>query len=475
MRHNSSLNYIIIYFCLSIIFIPFQEAFGQSGQKARRVEEGKRAALDFLSSHEQKILLAESRLMLDYGGWLDIRHEESQDTDNNSNVPDTFTSSFSVDPRLWMRFILKPPADGSYPNEHVVYLRVKHLYIERRPPDQNEGYDQDGPHLDYLYAVIDLRPFSIEAGRRYYMVGQGIAYGNVNDGAELILNLNNWTIRGFVSQTLPHEDNIDTSVPNFENEGARTYYAAEATYVGLYGHGIYGYFLSQRDGGGKYAADPLHDFTYDSEYFGLGLQGKLLPQVHYWAEAMKETGESRVFATREAKDVDAWAADVGVTWDIDAYSHPNVTFEYAFASGDADRTSVTDTQNGNLIGDDNNFLYFGYLPAGFAFAPRLSNLQFCKLSLLAKPFEKFKRLENFTFGVDYYRYYKDEKSGGIYDADAVLNEKYVGSELDMRFSWKMLSDLSWTIEYGRFMPGDTYAEPAKDSEYYFSIGTTLTY
>lgn len=475
MHYKSPFKFLKICICLSIIFAPFQEAFGQSGQKARRVEEGKRTALDFLLNQEQQILSDESRLFLDYGGWLDIRHEEFQDTDNDSDVDDTFTSSFSVDPRFWMRFILKPPADGSYPNEHVVYLRLKHLYVEKRPPDQNEGYDRDGPHIDYAYAVIDLRPFSIEVGRRYYMVGQGIAYGNVNDGAELLLNLNNWTIRGFVSQTLPHEDNIDTSVPNFESEGDRTYYAAEATYVGLYGHGIYGYYLAQRDGGGKYPSTPTNDFTYDSEYIGLGLQGKLFPQVHYWAEVMKETGESRVFTTQEVKDIDAWAADFGVTWDIDVYSHPNVTFESAFGSGDADRTSVTDTENGNLTGDDNNFLYFGYLPAGFALAPRLSNLQFYKLSLLAKPLEKYNRFKNLTFGVDYYRYYKDEKSGGIYDEDAVLAEKYVGSELDMRLSWKMLSDLSWTIEYGYFMPGDAYAEPAKDSESYFSIGTTFTF
>ncbi|MCK5340385.1 MAG: hypothetical protein KAJ60_04880, partial [Desulfobulbaceae bacterium] len=141
MRHK----YLTICICLTIIFVPFQAAFGQSGQKARRVEEGKRTALDFLSGQEQKILLNESRLMLDYGGWLDIRHEDFQDTDNDSNTRDTLASSFSIDPRFWTRFIIKPPADGSYPNEHVIYLRVKHLYIERRPFDQNDAHDHDGP------------------------------------------------------------------------------------------------------------------------------------------------------------------------------------------------------------------------------------------------------------------------------------------------------------------------------------------
>ena len=471
MRHK----YLTICICLTIIFVPFQAAFGQSGQKARRVEEGKRTALDFLSGQEQKILLNESRLMLDYGGWLDIRHEDFQDTDNDSNTRDTLASSFSIDPRFWTRFIIKPPADGSYPNEHVIYLRVKHLYIERRPFDQNDGHDHDGPHLDYAYAVIDLRPFSMEIGRRYYMVGQGIAHGNVNDGAELNLTLNNWTIKGFVSHTLPNEDNIDTSVPNFEKDGDRTYYAVEATYVGLYDHGIYSYFLCQRDGNGNYPSDPLHDFTYDSEYVGVGLQGKLLPQMHYWAEVIRETGKSRVFETRETKNIHAWGVDVGITYDLDVYSKPNFTFEYAFGSGDADRMSVTDTENGNLSGDDNNFLSFGYLPAGFAFSPRLSNLHFLKWSILAKPLEKYKRFRNLTLGIDYYRYFKDKKNGSIYDGDAVLAARDVGSELDLRLAWKMLSDLSWTIEYGHFMPGDAYAGSANDSEKYFSIGTTLTF
>ena len=197
--------------------------------------------------------------------------------------------------------------------------------------------------------------------------------------------------------------------------------------------------------------------------------------MHYWAEVIRQTGESVVYDTMQKRDVEAWAYDLGISYDWDVYSDPNLSLEYAFGSGDSDRVSVTDTLDGNISGDDKNFHYFGYLPAGYALSPRLSNLQFAKAAVLFKPLEKYKLFKNFSLGIDYYRYFKDEKDGGIYDTEAINSDTDIGDEVDLTIFWQILSDLTLELQYGYFMPGDAYPDAFDDSEQYYSASMTLSY
>jgi hypothetical protein len=455
-----------------LAFLLPQKASAQTAEQQRRVSEEK---IRKLRQTELNVLKGEGRFTMDYEGWINYRYDNYSDDDNDSSTSDALDYTHSIDTRFWIRGALKPPAGASYPNEHSFYIRFKNLYIKRQPEDQKGAYDNDGPHLDYAYLVLDIRPVWMEIGRRYYSVGQGLAYSNVNDGIELLLATTNWNIKSFVSHTLPREDNIDTSVPGYSRKSERTFYAVEATYLGIPDQGVYAYYLRQRDDSDPDPPDPFHKYTYDSEYAGLGLQGKVIANMHYWAELIRQTGESRVFDTGEKRDVDAWAADVGITYDLDFYSKPNISVEYAYGSGDSDRISVTDTQNGNIRGDDNNFLYFGYLPAGYALSPRLSNLHFIKAGVLLKPLERYNAFRNFSLGLDYYKYFKDKNLGGISDVDATENNSDIGSEIDVNFTWEILSDLSISFQYGRFKPGDAYPDSNNDIEEYFSFDTTFTF
>lgn len=468
MRNNLLLAILVL---IALSFLPVR-AMGQTPEAQRRVEGEKRKALE---ETELKILKGENRLVYEYGGWINYRYDEYNNDDNDSSTTDTIDYEQSLDSRLWLKATLKPPAGASYANEHSIYIRVKDLGIQRRPDDTGGGYDHDGPHLDYAYAVLDFRPLWLEAGRRYFSVGQGISYSNVNDGVELYGLFQDWNLRSFIAQTIPHEDNVDTSVPGWKKGSDRTYYALEATYLGIPDHGLYGYILIQQDKSNAEPQDPPHNYTYNSGYFGLGSQGKLTPRMHYWVEIIKETGRSHIYDTTEKKRIDAWAGDFGVSYDWEVYSHPNFSIEYAFGSGDSSRTNVTNTLSGNTSRVDNNFLYFGYLPAGYAFSGRLSNLHFYKLGALFKPLEKHHFFRNLTLGIDYYKYYKDEKAGGIYDTDATLNSYDIGREIDLNISWQVLSDLSWSFQYGYFGPGKAYPDSADTPETYLSISTTVTF
>jgi len=264
-------------------------------------------------------------------------------------------------------------------------------------------------------------------------------------------------------------------VPGFDKSSDRYFYGFEYGYSGILGHNFYGYAVVEKDYSNPEPQDPAHTFRYDAQYFGLGGKGRIAPPFSYDLELIKENGKGFIFDTQEKKDVDAWAGRFKIAYEPDMQTHPSLSFEYAFGSGDSDRTSVTDTEGGNASGRDKNFLYFGYIPTGYALFPRLSNLHLYRAGLSLRPMEKNTLFRHLTVGIDYYKFYKDKAGGGISDSEATQDSHDVGSEVDLTLGWRIFSDLGCSVNYGHFMPGEAYPESNKESEDYFSVSTTLTF
>lgn len=458
----------------------------ETKEEERRIEEEKRRTL---TPTERAVLEEQKRWVVDYGGWVNFRYDDYKDDDNDASTSDGLSESLTTDLRFWTKLTLKPPPDAGYQNVHSLYLRVKDAHVVDRGADtaKHHDYNEEGPHLDYGYLVLDLRPVWLELGRRYFSVGQGIAYSNVHDGVETMAVLGEWNIKSFASTTLPSEQNIDVSVPgfdevdhrnffpSFDENHHRNFYGMEITYLGVRNHGLYLFGVFQDDRTTENPDDRLQDYRYDSVYLGLGSQGKLRTNLHYWAEIIQELGTSYTSFTNNREKIIALASDIGLSYDLNMYSHPNLTLEYAFGSGDKDRINVTDTIDGNTEGYDRNFLYFGYLPAGYALGARLSNIHFLKAGTLVKPFEKFRSLRNLSTGMEVYRFYKHRREGGISDFEASRAERDIGWELDFRISWEVFSDLRTTVEYGIFYPGDAYPSVTDAHENYLAMDVTVTF
>lgn len=445
-------------------------AAGQS-QAERRHEAQARAILD---PSELAILKREGRLVFDYGIWLNHRYSDFTNDDNDAELKDSTNRTYAFDQRVWVRATLRPPADGGYDNEHSLYIRLKERVTWRDPADANGRFDDNGPHLDYGFLTLDAHPAWLYLGRRLYQVGQGLAYSDVGDGAELLWSAPTWSVMGLVSRTLPHQDNVDLSVPGGKNSG-RTFLGIEGRYIGIINHGLYSYALFQWDDANEDPDDRSQDYGYDSRYFGLGSEGTLVPNLRYAAEAVFETGESMTSVTSQRRAVRAWAMDVSLTYDVQLPTQPTLYGEYAFGSGDPDRINVTDTLNGNRLGRDTNFLYFGYLPTGYSLSPRLSNLRMFKIGAALKPLESVALFRELTVSADAYWYLKDEPGGGISDLEATQRDRNLGYELDLTLSWAILSDLSLTVEYGHFEPGDAYPDATNRHADYISVGVTTTF
>ncbi len=428
---------------LMLICFLAATAGAQADPSVKRIEEGAREAL---SRTEANYRPPNSRLAIDYGGWLNFRYIDYNQDDNDPALRDEIDYRFWQDSRLWAKVNFDPDSSG-LKNTHSLYVRIKNLYSVSRPNETAGSSDNDGVHLDYAYLELDLQPVWVKAGRQYFSVGQGIAYSDVGDGLQFTLERHKLSLKTFFSQSLPREDNIDTSAPGYDKHSRRQFFGAEASYKPTENQSFYAFTVIQRDKSKEYPDDPEHDFKYDSEYYGMGLRGTLLRPVSYWWGVILEKGKSYIYETNERKDVLAWANVLAISYEPAVYSHPNFYFKYAYGSGDKDRVNVTNTEDGNSFGKDRNFLYFGFIPTGYALSPQLSNLQFLKGGFTFKPFEKNRFLKGLSLGLDYYRYFKAVPSGGIYDEEASEESFDVGHEVDLTVDWQVFSDLNLSFEY----------------------------
>ena len=104
-------------------------------------------------------------MSIDYGGWTNIRYNHFQNEDNDESASDSLRNYNFVDNRLWFKLALLPEVLEGH--KHAIYVRLKNRYIMRSGDSPGARYDNDGPHLDNAYVILDFRPVWIEAGRRY--------------------------------------------------------------------------------------------------------------------------------------------------------------------------------------------------------------------------------------------------------------------------------------------------------------------
>jgi hypothetical protein len=467
--HNADVIWRVI---LTVIFVLSfaAQAFAQVSGKVRREEEGKRILLDAAPSREVGAFDAFS---FETGGWVSYRFFHYENTDNDHDQAESLDSVYWTDVRLWERVVFQTPEMKEDKRQHFFYTRFKAAYIERNGEAPGAKYDLVGPLVDYAYASFDWRPWKLEAGRRYFNIGRGIAYGGINDGFQLNYLRPGWNLGLFASRSLPNEHNIDTSVPGYDR-GTRRYFGGVGLgYAGIPDTQLYSFFVAQEDHSREKPEDEFQEYRYDSRYAGLGLKGKRGERWDYWLEGIREEGTSREYGTDVKSAIEAWAFDGEVNY---ATGWPSVTIlsgQYSYGSGDPDRVSVTDTIDGNLEGNDRNFLHFGYFRSSAALAPNLSNLHMARLGVEAQPFYRWRFFKKMTWGVDHYRFWKDEPWGGISDIDATEPEREVGYETDLRVSWRIAPRVLWALEYGVFTPGKAYASSAQAKEKAFSTSLTI--
>lgn len=482
MNKKSLMKKLLLF--VIILFFVLAPLYAQTSNSDKDLSEQEKLIEDETLQELEKLIAALpspiKKLSIQFGAWLSSIFRDYQDADNDKDSDDSVSRMWHHEIRLWTQM--------TFFKRHNLYLRIKNTYLDRKASSVNYtgiGSDYEGPALDvgYLEANFSPRnmPLKLTLGRQYIYLGRGIAYRDVHDGLKATFQTENFFYKGFITHTLPDEDNIDTSKSDYDKKGQRMFYGFELGYLGLPNSVLYAYYLFQDDLSTSRFPDVAGDaqtYLYYSKYFGFGFEGKL-KNLEYETELIREIGLSYTdtassLGLNDARDISAWAFDLNLRYKFDVLTHPLLEFEYAFGSGDQDRSSVTDTKSGgNVYGDDKNFLYFGSFYGGYALSPRLSNINIYKLHIAFSPLEKIKFGKNIVCGFKFYFYKKDRAEGGIYDTQATSSYKHIGHEIDGYIYWKVNSRLSWSFRYGIFYPGKAYPKDTNSNTKY--LYTRLTY
>ena len=282
----------------------------------------------------------------------------------------------------------------------------------------------------------------------------------------------------FGSRSIDHVENIDASTPAIQRD-RRWFVGGQVSYEGIPKHKPYVYLVAERDRTPEHPEVFTQEFDYDANYLGLGLEGEVwlndewcIPNLEYFCEFIFQSGRSYADGSYgHQQDIRATALDTGLQYMPPWKTHPRFLAEYAYASGDEDRESPTDTLHGNAIGsNDRGFLGFGFLNTGVAFAPRLANLHMLRLAAACKPLEHIDFFKNLEAGLSWFYFWKDKARGGVSDFRADRTSDIdLGTETDLFMNWRITSDLALVVNYGHFWPGQAFTRKKGRNFFGFSV------
>ncbi len=421
--------------------------------------------------NEQKLQLElppAQRFRVDWGGWYNFYFFLFDDGVESSRTLREY------DLRLWASL----SADRGI---HQGYVRMRTTFDDWNHGDQfgvglNESAredDLDGPNLERGWYQFDLAKalrsygdlegdyeLKFKIGRDLVSVGTGYAIDLELDHVMVQGELLDFQTNFIAGKTPSSTQNIDRSLP-VAGHSRRCFYIIEERYVGWDEHEPFVYIAWQDDHTKEDPRDPLQGFRYDSTYVGFGSVGELIDNLRYSSEWVIERGRDYNFERFLKKtDIKAWAFDHQLDYFFQHKTKPVLSAEWMFASGDANRLgSPTDAVGGNRNDFvDRGFIGFGFRDTGLAFAPRLSNIHVWRLGTAFRPLPDIEVLRDLELGTDWYLFYKNRSSAAVSDGLADQQSGYLGWEMDYFANYRIFSDLSWTVRFGSFFPGDAFSD-----------------
>jgi hypothetical protein len=399
-------------------------------------------------------------------------------------------------------------ADLIFDGANEVFFRGRLFHRDFNPGDRfnSEGEDVDG-RIDRLFYRFDLARFqaayqgkqspsdlTVKIGRDLVLWGNGLTLSTDLDGAVIDLSYDPFTLQLIAGVTPLDTVDFDSARPRFDSHTKRGLYGALGS-VRAGVHRLYAYGLIQRD----YNSDdltaedmingspaiPTH-FHYDSHYIGIGASGALTDRLSYGVEAVYEGGHTlsssflvdqnggAVPVTQTRDDIEAYALDGRLDYVIPNEHLTRFSGEVILASGDDSRVaSTTTTYGGNVPGTkDRAFNAFGLPDIGVAFSPAVSNLLMFRGGVSTFPFTQVKPLRKMQIGTDFYAFAKMDTDAPI--DEVTTDNRWLGLEPDVYMNWQITSDVSLSVRYGIFIPGDAIVNDGKMRQFLYT-GVTVAF
>lgn len=318
----------------------------------------------------------------------------------------------------------------------------------------------------------------VKVGRQYMTLGTALTLATPLDAVRFDATLQNWQFMGFLGKTPPHSQNIDTSPGISDQE--RCFYGFELRYRGMTYHRPFAYYFANVDHTTPTygVAESWQGYDYSTRYVGIGSSGTLvLRDLSYSVELAGEWGRTYSYGqSRNQDEVCAWAFDLQLEYLFRVPTHPRVSFEYLYGSGDGDRrlSSITTLGGNRASTRDTAFNAFGYRDTGIAFAPRLSNLHMLSGGVKCLPLEDIDLFRQLEVGTQVYFYMKDTNASPASDPTSYVDAQWLGWEWDVYMNWRLTSDLSLTARYGCFFPGAAFEAPYDSARHFVYTGLSFS-
>lgn len=465
---NRTTAHLIVAVCV-LLAIPSVSPLLAQEPGVRQYEEELRARLDEQSFEQRDTGFTG-------GGWLDYAFFHFDDA--TAHREQTLNR---VEVRAW--------AAANVEGVHKAYVRGLAGWDEWAGNYEGPFGDEDKMQLERAWYEFDLGQqiknqtgqappvgFKVRVGRDYATIGTAWVLSLPMDQVRVEASGSGWEAMAFLGTPPYTTPNIDDSFPVASHQ-QRCFWGGQFTYTGIDHHRPFVYYLGTDDHTQSRPNLPAQGFDYSPQYVGVGSTGNIiLPTLKYRLEASYEFGRTVADAqTTHTDPICAWGVDAMLEYMFSVRTHPMIMVEYMFGSGDPDRTlSATSTLGGNRAGTrDKAFNAFGYRNTGYAFTPRISNLNIYSVGAAFHPLEHLECFRRIELGTTALFYQKAVESGPISDTTATRNAPWVGWEWDVYLNWRLTSDLSWTIRYGFFRPGDAFVDDS--CRQFVSTAVTLSF
>ncbi len=410
----------------------------------------------------QRELPVSQRFRADWGGWFNsylFLFDDGVESSRTLRLNEL---------RLWTSFT----ADRGI---HQGYARMRLSYNDWNAGDSFTGNedDLDGPNLERGWYQFDIAralrlygmseaPFELKVklGRDLVYTGTGYAIDLLLDHVQIQGEYLDFETTFTVGKTPASTENIDRSRPVADHSD-RNFWIIEERYKGFDRHEPFVYVAWQDDNTSEDPPNYLQNYRYESRYIGFGSTGQLCDDLRYNTEWVIERGRS--FGDRRflrQNTIKAWGFDHRLEYFFRHRMKPIVSLEYMFASGDANRFGSPTNAEGGNVNDfvDRSFVGFGFRDTGISFSPRLSNIHTWRLGGSFRPFPDVEAVKALELGSDFYLYWKHRSSAAVSDGLADLQSGYLGWEMDYYANYRIFSDLSWTVRFGSFFPGQAFSD-----------------
>jgi len=424
----------------------------------------------------------EQRALFEYGGLVSFNFLAIDDAGQETHIlRQTDLAGF-----------LRVNLDGA----HEFFLRAHTSYLDFNEGDafRSSGDDLVEPTLDRAHYRFNLQrsmaayegrqiPFNVivQGGRQLVHWANGLTLSEQIDGAVVRVSHNQMTLDMLAGVTRDTTTDFDSSRPNFTNDTQRNFYGAMLAVQALPRHRPYVYGIVQRDNNPSEVATVggvAHEFEYDSHYIGFGSTGSFRDNLVYGLEMVYEGGRGLSASTgpvssQTEEPISAMAMDLRIDHLLNDPNRSRIGGEVLLATGDKDRRTTSNTVGGNRSGtDDHAFNGFGLINTGLAFSPDVSNLLMFRAGASTFPLRGRGIFDRMQVGVNLLIFNKLNRTGPI--AEATDDNRYLGWESDLFVNWQLRSDLSVTLRYGVFFPGDAI-QTDHDERHFFFSGITLAF